>query len=81
MKVVPNLQCHTLKGDRTDPVVIDTNYLKRITTLNMLLEVIYKYVMYILMLILVIMKRDLVIDEGISLEWANYFNLMLYKKR
>ena len=35
---------------------------------------------YALLLILAIIKRDLVIDEGISLGWANYFNLMIYKK-
>jgi len=74
-------QSRTLGGDRVDPVIlVDSKYLKRISALTTTLEVVYKFVMYASLLSLALLKQDLVIDEGVSLGWANYLNLMLSKK-
>jgi len=81
LKMIQREQSRRLGGDRVDPVIlVDSKYLKRISALTTTLEVVYKFVMYALLLSSALLKQDLVIDEGISLGWANYLNLMLSKK-
>jgi len=81
LKMMQSEQSRRLGGDRVDPVIlVDSKYLKRISALTTTLEVVYKFVMYASLLSLALLKQDLVIDEGVSLGWANYLNLMLSKK-
>ncbi len=81
MKLAPCLQEDTPKSDRSDPIIIvDSMFLKRMSALIILLEIIYKYINVLSLLILTLTTRIMVVDEGILLGWANYFNLMLRKK-
>ena len=81
LKMMESKQGCRLGGDCVDPVIlVDSKYLKRISALTTTLEVVYKFVMYASLLSLALLKQDLVIDEGASLGWANYLNLMLSKK-
>jgi hypothetical protein len=70
-----------LKRERKDPVLfISSSFLQRIASINFLLEVIYKYVRIFSLIILALMYKSIIVDEWFSLEWANYYNLMVYKK-
>jgi hypothetical protein len=81
LRIAPGLQCCRLEGDRVDPItLVDPNYLMKMSILTLILEIIYKCTEYFLLLLLALMDRCLIIDEWFSLGWANYFNLLLFKK-
>jgi hypothetical protein len=70
-----------LKRERKDPILfISSSFLQRIAFINFLLEVIYKCVKFFSLIVLVLMYKNIVVDEWFSLGWANYYNLMIYKK-
>jgi hypothetical protein len=70
-----------LKRERKDPVLfIDTSFLQKMAFINLLLEVFYKYVRFFLLIVLVLMYRNIIVDEWFSLGWANYYNIAVYKK-
>jgi hypothetical protein len=81
-KVAPHLQiCDFVDKNFVDPVmIIDSNFLKRISFLMFYLEVMYKFLQYYLFFMYILTKSNVVVDEGPSLGWANYLNLMLNKK-
>jgi len=67
--------------DKVDPVIlVSPSYLEKLSWLFLGLEIVYKCVRYAFLFLLALMNRDIVIDEWFSLGWANYLNLMLYKK-
>jgi hypothetical protein len=70
-----------LKHERRDPLLfISSRFLQRIAFINFLLEVIYKYVRFLSLIVSALMYRNIVVDEWFSLGWANYYNLIVYKK-
>jgi hypothetical protein len=70
-----------LKHERRDPLLfISSRFLQRIAFINFLLEVIYKYVRFLSLTVSALMYRNIVVDEWFSLGWANYYNLIVYKK-
>jgi len=72
---------HELKHEKRDPLLfISSRFLQRIAFMNFLLEVIYKYVRFLSLAILALIYRNIVVDEWFSLGWANYYNLVVYKK-
>ena len=80
LKIMKSKRSYRLGGDRVDSVIlVDSKYLEKISVLTTTLEVVYKFVIYALLLSLALLKQDLVVDEGVSLGWANYLNLMLSK--
>jgi hypothetical protein len=81
LRIAPDLQCCRLKGDRVDPIIlVNPTYLMKMSIFTLILEIIYKCIEYFLLLLLALMNQCLIIDEGVSLGWANYLNLMLFKK-
>jgi hypothetical protein len=82
IRVAPHLRvCNFIDKDFVDPVmIIDSNFLKKISFLTFYLEVAYKFLQYCLFFMYILTKSDVVVDEGPSLGWANYLNLMLNKK-
>jgi hypothetical protein len=70
-----------LKHERRDPILlIDSNFLKGITFIIFLLEIVYKCVRLFFLSVSVLIYRNIVVDEWFSLEWANYYNLVFHKK-
>ncbi len=70
-----------VKRERRDPILlINPRFLEKTTFINFLLEVIYKYVRFSLLVASALTSRRIIVDEWFSLEWANYYNLMYYKK-
>jgi len=70
-----------LKRDERDPILlVSSRFLQRTSLVNFLLEAIYKYVRFFLLITLILMYKSIVIDEGFSLGWTNYYNLLVYKK-
>ena len=70
-----------VKRERRDPILlINPRFLEKTTFINFLLEVIYKYVRFSLLVASALTSRCVIVDEWFSLEWANYYNLMYYKK-
>jgi len=66
---------------RVDPIIlVSSGYLERLSGLLSGLEVVYKCIRYASLFLLALVCRNIVIDEGISLGWANYFNLVLFKR-
>ena len=81
LRIAPGLQCCKLEGGRVDLIIlVNPNYLVKISILTLILEIMYKCIEYFLLLLLALMNQCLIIDEGVSLGWANYLNLMLFKK-
>jgi hypothetical protein len=76
---LPNIQAR--KFTYEDPImVVDITFLKRISLVTLFLEIIYKFIQYSLIFLLSLVNKTVVVDEGPSLGWANYLNLMLNKK-
>jgi len=79
-----NLQSKEVKHyihDKVDPVIlVSPSYLEKLSWLLFGLEAVYKCVRYASLLFLALMCRNIVIDEWFSLGWANYFNLMSFKR-
>jgi hypothetical protein len=70
-----------LKRDERDPILfVSSRFLQRTALINFLLEAIYKYVRFFSLIVLVSIYKNIVVDEWFSLGWANYYNLMFYKK-
>ena len=70
-----------LKRERRDPVLfINSRFLERTTFIAFLLEVIYKCLRFLLLIVSALTYKCIIVDEWFSLEWANYYNLMHYKK-
>jgi DNA polymerase III delta prime subunit len=70
-----------LKHEERDPILfISSRFLRRTAFVNFLLEAIYKYVVFFSLIVLISMYKSVVIDEWFSLGWANYYNLLVYKK-
>jgi len=70
-----------LKRDERDPILlVSSRFLQRTVLVNFLLEAIYKYVRFFSLIVLVLMYKSVVVDEWFSLGWANYYNLLVYKK-
>jgi hypothetical protein len=70
-----------LKRERIDTILfISSKYLKRMVFINFLLEVVYKLVKFLSIIILALMYRNVVVDEWFSLGWANYYNLMIRRE-
>ena len=70
-----------LKRDERDPILfVSSRFLQRTVLVNFLLEAIYKYVRFFMLIVLVLMYKSIVVDEWFSLGWANYYNLLVYKK-
>jgi len=81
LRIAPGLQCCKLERGRVDPIIlVNPNYLVKMSILTLILEIMYKCIEYFLLLLLALMNRCLIIDELFSLGWANYFNLLLFKK-
>jgi len=75
---LPNIQAR--KFTYEDPImVVDITFLKRISLVTLFLEIIYKFIQYSLIFLLSLVNKTVVVDEGPSLGWANYLNL-LYSK-
>jgi len=80
-KISPNLLCSKVRRDNVDPVMlVNSYYLEKVSWLIFVLEVVYKYLRYSSLLSLALCGSLLVVDEGFSLGWANYLNLMLHRK-
>jgi hypothetical protein len=63
-----------------DPIMaVDIAFLKRISLIIFFLEIIYKFIQYSFIFLLSIVNKTVIVDEGPSLGWANYLNL-LYSK-
>ena len=70
-----------LKRERRDPILfINPRFLEKMTFIAFLLEVIYKCQRFFLLIMLTLTYKCIVVDEGFSLGWANYYNLMAHKK-
>jgi hypothetical protein len=81
LMVAPNLQCNRISRENVDHIMlVNQVYLVRMPTLTLGLEVLYKCIRYCLLLFLALTRRNLVVDEGFSLGWANYLNLRIFKK-
>jgi hypothetical protein len=84
MKITPSVgELPNIKACRFtygDPImIVNTTFLKRISLVIFFLEVIYKFIQYSLIFLLSLVNKTVVVDEGPSLGWANYLNL-LYSK-
>jgi hypothetical protein len=81
MRLYPSLKCCELGGDRDDKIMqVDVMYLKRLSSVTFLSEVVYKFGVYFLLLVMISLRRFVIVDEGIVLGWANYLYLMARKK-
>jgi len=81
MRLYPGLKCCELGGDRDDKIMqVNAMYLKRLSGVTFLLEVVYKFGTYFLLLVVILLRRFVIVDEGIALGWANYLYLMAGKK-
>lgn len=82
IRIAPHLQvCDFADKDFVDPVMtIDSNFLENTSFLMLCLEVTYKLLQYCSFFMHILTKSDVVVDEGFSLGWANYLNLMLNKR-
>jgi len=81
MRLYPSLKCCELGGDRDDKIMqVDAMYLKRLSSVTFLSEVVYKFGVYFPLLVMISLRRFVIIDEGIALGWANYLYLMARKK-
>jgi hypothetical protein len=81
MILYSGFKCCELGGDRDDKIMqVDAVYLKRLSGITFLLEVVYKIGTYFLLLVVILLSRFVIVDEGIALGWANYLYLMAKKK-
>jgi len=70
-----------LKHHRRDPVLlINSRFLERTVFTVFLLEIVYKCLRFLHLIVSALTYRCIIVDEWFSLEWANYYNLMFYKK-
>ena len=70
-----------LKRERRDPILfINPRFLEKMTFIAFLLEVIYKCLRFLLLIVSALTYKCIIVDEGFSLEWANYYNLCLISK-
>jgi hypothetical protein len=70
-----------LKRERRDPILfINSRFLEKTPLIALLLEVTYKCLRFLLLIVSALTYKRVIVNEGFSLEWANYYNLMVHKK-
>jgi len=78
MRIAPHLQMNEFICG--DPVMgMDATFLRKISSMILSLEILYKFMQYSLIFLAIFTNKTVVVDEGPSLGWANYLNL-LYNK-
>ncbi|MGC9086687.1 MAG: hypothetical protein ACP5IT_10895, partial [Thermoproteota archaeon] len=82
MKIVPSIgKGMDYDHMRDDPVVIvDIYFLRKISFIIFLSEIMYKFIQYVTIVLLSLISKIVIVDEGPSLGWANYLNLFFYLK-
>lgn len=79
INIVSNIRGKTcIEKSRCDPVTeLRVDVAQRLSSILFLLEIIYKYIQQLKIKILARTTRKIIVDEWLSLGWANYFNLYL----